>query len=178
MHICDILPDAAHANTRNRRPARDRHGSSRSGASSARARLLRHPRLAQHLSQQGLRVGLITNDQGRNLVDTTLLRWQGFATEGDSRRLLLLPVQLTGRGGATTAPAEPAAGQEPVGSCTDLVATVTYPLRRLYGENFTVAPVSVLVDPVPALRVLAWSPAAASPRKCSISTSSSSRRPT
>jgi hypothetical protein len=29
---------------------------------------------------------------------------------------------------------------EPVGSCTDLVATVTYPLRRLYGENFTVAP--------------------------------------
>ena len=42
---------------------------------------------------------------------------------------------------------------EPVGSCTDLVATVTYPLRRLYGENFTVAPVSVLVDPIRALRV-------------------------
>ena len=34
---------------------------------------------------------------------------------------------------------------EPVGSCTDLVATVTYPLRRLYGEDFQVAPVSVLV---------------------------------
>ncbi|MGD0625954.1 MAG: sugar phosphate nucleotidyltransferase [Thermodesulfobacteriota bacterium] len=42
---------------------------------------------------------------------------------------------------------------EPVGSCTDLVATVSYPLRRLYGEEFTVAPVSVLVDPVRALRV-------------------------
>ncbi len=42
---------------------------------------------------------------------------------------------------------------EPVGSCTDLVATVTYPLRRLYGANFTVAPVSVLVDPIRALRV-------------------------
>ena len=41
---------------------------------------------------------------------------------------------------------------EPVGSCTDLVATVAYPLRRLYGENFTVAPVSVLVDPIRALR--------------------------
>src|SRR5208283_3668157 len=42
---------------------------------------------------------------------------------------------------------------EPVGSCTDLVATVAYPLRRLYGEDFTVAPVSVLVDPIRALRV-------------------------
>jgi len=41
---------------------------------------------------------------------------------------------------------------EPVGSCTDLVATVAYPLRRLYGENFTVAPVSVMVDPIRALR--------------------------
>jgi hypothetical protein len=42
---------------------------------------------------------------------------------------------------------------EPVGSCTDLVATVAYPLRRLYEESFTVAPVSVLVDPIRALRV-------------------------
>ena len=40
-----------------------------------------------------------------------------------------------------------------MGSCTDLVATVTYPLRRLYGGDFTVAPVSVLVDPIRALRV-------------------------
>jgi hypothetical protein len=43
---------------------------------------------------------------------------------------------------------------EPVGSCTDLVATVTYPLRKLYGANFTIAPLSVLVDPIRALRVL------------------------
>src|SRR5919197_76775 len=42
---------------------------------------------------------------------------------------------------------------EPVGSCTDLVATVTYPLRRIYGENFSIAPLSVLVDPVRAARV-------------------------
>jgi len=43
---------------------------------------------------------------------------------------------------------------EPVGSCTDLVATVTYPLRRIYGDSFLIAPVSVLVDPVRAARVL------------------------
>jgi len=38
-------------------------------------------KLAKRLSEKGLRVGLITNDQGRNLVDTTMLRSQGFATE-------------------------------------------------------------------------------------------------
>src|SRR5262249_2138998 len=37
--------------------------------------------------------------------------------------------------------------------CTDLVATVTFPLRALYDGSFTVAPVSVLVDPIRALRV-------------------------
>ena len=42
---------------------------------------------------------------------------------------------------------------EPVGSCTDLVATVTYPLRRIYGDRFTIAPLSVLLDPQRALRV-------------------------
>src|SRR6059036_3807859 len=38
-------------------------------------------KLAQRLARQGMRVGLITNDQGRNLVDTAMLRAQGFATE-------------------------------------------------------------------------------------------------
>jgi G3E family GTPase len=42
---------------------------------------------------------------------------------------------------------------EPVGSCTDLIATVSYPLRRIYGDRFSIAPLSVLVDPVRALRV-------------------------
>ena len=37
---------------------------------------------------------------------------------------------------------------EPVGSCTDLIATVSYPLRRIYGHRYSVAPLSVLVDPV------------------------------
>jgi hypothetical protein len=43
---------------------------------------------------------------------------------------------------------------EPVGSCTDLRATVQYPLRRLYGDDYRVAPLSVLVDPARAARVL------------------------
>jgi len=38
-------------------------------------------RLAERLTKQGLRVGLITNDQGVELVDTAMLRSRGFATE-------------------------------------------------------------------------------------------------
>ena len=38
-------------------------------------------RLAQKLTAGGLKVGLITNDQGSELVDTAMLRSRGFATE-------------------------------------------------------------------------------------------------
>ena len=47
---------------------------------------------------------------------------------------------------------------EPVGSCTDLRASVSYPLRRMYGDAYTVAPLSVVVDPVRALRALGIEP--------------------
>ncbi len=111
--------------------------------------------LAKWLKDKGVRVGLITNDQGRNLVDTTILRSQGFATEEipcgcfccrfnslvDASKLLMQNIHPD------------VFIAEPVGSCTDLVATVTYPLRGLYSDNFIVAPVSVLVDPIRVLRV-------------------------
>lgn len=112
--------------------------------------------LAQHLVAAGNRVGLITNDQGSELVDTTMLRAKGFSTE-----------EITGgcfccRFGTLTEAARRLTDAtrpdvfiaEPVGSCTDLVATVTYPLRRIYGDSFAIAPLSVLVDPVRAERVL------------------------
>jgi len=117
-------------------------------------------KLAEHLTRQGLRVGIITNDQGRNLVDTAMLRSQGFTTEEIPggcfccrfNSLVEAAEKLT----ANTSPDVFIA--EPVGSCTDLVATVTYPLRRLYGDNFTVAPVSVLVDPIRAQRIFGLEP--------------------
>jgi len=112
-------------------------------------------RLARHLSDQGLKVGLITNDQAGGLVDTKLLRGQGYATEEIAggcfccrfNTLVDAASKLTN----TTKPDVFIA--EPVGSCTDLVATVTYPLRRMYGDSFTIAPLSVLVDPIRARRV-------------------------
>jgi G3E family GTPase len=112
-------------------------------------------KLAARLTAQGLRVGLITNDQGRNLVDTAMLRSQGFATEEIPGGCFCCRFNsLVEAAQRLTEQSRPEVFiAEPVGSCTDLVATVTYPLRRLYGGDFTVAPVSVLVDPIRALRI-------------------------
>jgi len=115
--------------------------------------------LARHLTHRGLRVGLITNDQAGGLVDTRILRSQGFTTEEIAggcfccrfETLMDAANRLT----HTTAPDVFIA--EPVGSCTDLVATVSYPLRRMYGDAFTIAPLSVLVDPLRAMRVFGLS---------------------
>src|SRR6185437_7670048 len=54
---------------------------------------------------------------------------------------------------------------EPVGSCTDLKASVSYPLRRMYGDDYSVAPLSVLIDPVRALRILGLEPGKAFSKK-------------
>jgi G3E family GTPase len=117
-------------------------------------------RLARRLADAGRRVGLITNDQGRHLVDTAMLRSQGFATEEIPGGCFCCRfgslVEAAARLTAQSCPDVFIA--EPVGSCTDLVATVTYPLRRLYGDAFTVAPVSVLLDPIRALRVFGVEP--------------------
>jgi Ni2+-binding GTPase involved in maturation of urease and hydrogenase len=115
--------------------------------------------LAQHLTESGLRVGLITNDQGSELVDTTMLRAKGFATEEIPGGCFCCRfnslVEAADR--LDTASTPDVFIAEPVGSCTDLVATVTYPLRRIYGDRFSIAPLSVLVDPVRAERIFGLS---------------------
>ena len=113
-------------------------------------------RLARHLTDQGLRVGLITNDQAGGLVDTKLMRNQGFATEEIAGGCFCCRFNTLVDAAAklTDATKPDVFIAEPVGSCTDLVATVTYPLRRIYGTEFTVAPLSVLVDPIRARRIL------------------------
>jgi len=112
-------------------------------------------RFAQRLTEQGLRVGLITNDQGSELVDTAMLRSRGFATEEIPGGCFCCRFNslVDAANKLTTATRPDVFIAEPVGSCTDLVATVTYPLRRIYGDQFSIAPLSVLVDPVRAQRV-------------------------
>ena len=112
-------------------------------------------RLAQHFHDQGLRVGLITNDQGSGLVDTTTLKAKGFPVEEITGGCFCCRFNsLTDAAARLSAKERPDVFiAEPVGSCTDLVATVTYPLRRIYGDRFLVAPLSVLMDPIRALRL-------------------------
>jgi G3E family GTPase len=116
--------------------------------------------LALKLRTQGLTVGLITNDQGSDLVDTRMLRSLGFATEEIPGGCFCCRFNsLTDAARKLTASTRPDVFiAEPVGSCTDLVATVTYPLRRIYGNDFLIAPMSVLVDPIRVRRVLGLVP--------------------
>ena len=112
--------------------------------------------LARYLTEAGHRVGLITNDQGRGLVDTAMLRSLGFATEEIPGGCFCCKFKsLTDAAASLTESTRPdVIIAEPVGSCTDLVATVTYPLRRIYGNSYHIAPLTVLVDPIRAQRVL------------------------
>ena len=113
-------------------------------------------RLARSLTERGRRVGLITNDQSVGLVDTTLARSQGFPVEEITGGCFCCRFNtLVDAADRLSVEARPDVFlAEPVGSCTDLRAEVSYPLRRMYGDAFEIAPLSVLVDPLRALRVL------------------------
>ena len=93
---------------------------------------------ARRLAGRGLRVGLITNDQAAGLVDTHNLRHQGLNVQevaggcfccrfedliaaADSLAGRLQPDVLLG---------------EPVGSCTDISATVLQPLKQLHPDRW------------------------------------------
>ena len=113
-------------------------------------------RLARHYTDRGLNVGIVTNDQAADLVDTNSLRAQGFDVGevagacfccnfdelmdrirdlGEHRRPDVLLA-------------------EPVGSCTDLVATVIQPIKRLFEAEFDIAPYAVILKPSHGRRIL------------------------
>jgi len=103
---------------------------------------------AKRLGQRGLRVGLVTNDQAANLVDTSVLRGAGAAVEEVAGGcfccrfddLVAVLENLCQREHPDVLLGEP------VGSCTDLSATVLQPLKAQYRDRFRVAPLTVLVD--------------------------------
>jgi G3E family GTPase len=113
-------------------------------------------RLARFYMTRGQRVGLVTNDQAQDLVDTNSLRAQGFPVEEVAGACFCCRFDdLVGKVGRLQEGERPdVILAEPVGSCTDLVATVVQPLRDLYGERFEVAPYPVLFKPSHGLRIL------------------------
>lgn len=113
-------------------------------------------RLARHYMAAGKRVGLVTNDQAQDLVDTNSLRAQGFpVAEVPGACFCCKFDELVGRVGDLTAGERPdIILTEPVGSCTDLVATVVQPLKALYADRFEVAPFAVLFKPSHGRKIL------------------------
>ena len=106
--------------------------------------------VAQRLVAQGKRVGLITNDQAPELVDSQLLRqanlkvaevagscfccnFNGFVEAIKSLRSNVEADVILA---------------EPVGSCADLTATIVRPLKKYHNMEVIVSPLTVLSDPI------------------------------
>lgn len=109
--------------------------------------------ISKYYKSKGLNVAVITNDAAENLVDTMNVAWDNniveevvggcFCCEFDQltdtiknlkRENIDLDVIIA----------------EPVGSCTDLVATVVQPLKDLYEDELEVTPFMTLIDPIRA----------------------------
>jgi len=113
-------------------------------------------RLASMYMEQGLSVGIVTNDQAEDLVDTNTLRSQGFdvgevagACFCCNFNELMGTIEELGTGQRPDVILA-----EPVGSCTDLVATVIQPIKRLFDAEFEIAPYTVILKPSHGKRIL------------------------
>lgn len=104
--------------------------------------------LAQSLTTSGLAVGFVTNDQTTDLVDTrTLGRLQLPIAEVAGGCFCCRFDDLIASAERVMETGPDVLLCEPVGSCTDMAATVLAPLRRYYPKTFSLAPFTVLVDP-------------------------------
>lgn len=114
-------------------------------------------KLAHHYQSAGKRVGIVTNDQAFGLVDTGNLRHAGFQVEEVPGACFCCKfndlIATTQKLSADQTPDVILA--EPVGSCTDLAATVVEPMRSLYGERFELGPLVVLLKPEHGRKILA-----------------------
>ncbi|UCB50311.1 MAG: cobalamin synthesis protein P47K [Deltaproteobacteria bacterium] len=108
--------------------------------------------LAKGLIQRGMRVGIITNDQTENLVDTVivkqLLHELGVPVEEVVKGCFCCKFdELMDHIEKILAHNPDILMGEPVGSCTDFVAAVANPIKIGYRDAFRFAPFSIMVDP-------------------------------
>ncbi len=106
--------------------------------------------MAKRLADEGRTAGLITNDQETGLVDTKFLQTKNYLVKevsgscfccnfGGFASAVEYVRETLGEGGVIFA--------EPVGSCTDLSATIMQPLKDKYSTEIDLAPLTVLADP-------------------------------
>ncbi len=99
------------------------------------------------LQRQGVRVAVVLNDQGDDLVDTHLVQSQGIPADQVAGGCFCcrFPDLIDALDRLADAAPE-VVFAEAVGSCTDIVATTLRPLLRDYPARFRVAPLTVLVN--------------------------------
>jgi Ni2+-binding GTPase involved in maturation of urease and hydrogenase len=105
--------------------------------------------LARMFARRGVKAAAITNDQATGLVDTLFLTNSGVPAEEVAGSCfccnfngLAEAIKLS-----VSANAPDVILAEPVGSCTDIVATVVRPMRYLLQDKVEVLAYSVLVEP-------------------------------
>ena len=103
-----------------------------------------------------LKVGVVTNDQANGLVDTALADGARFVVREIGGGCFCCKSEtLVEAMGSFSAKVQPQVLiGEPVGSCTDLVSTVLGPLRSVYRTEYELAPLSIVVDPFRAERII------------------------
>ncbi|MCC6671441.1 MAG: cobalamin biosynthesis protein P47K [Planctomycetes bacterium] len=116
--------------------------------------------LARLLTARGERVGVITNDQAGDLVDTATLAGEDLPVAEIAGACFCCRFdELVAGAGRLLGEHRPGwLLAEAAGSCADLVATVLRPLRRLLPGRFRLAPYSVLIDPFRAGELLGLRP--------------------
>lgn len=119
-------------------------------------------RLAQQYTDRGLNVGIVTNDQATDLVDTNTLRSQGFEVGEVAGACFCCQFNelISTMQRLSVAQRPDVILAEPVGSCTDLVATVVLPIKKLFDAEFDIAPYAVILKPSHGSRVLKDQPGA------------------
>ena len=113
-------------------------------------------RLAAHYTAQGQSVGLVTNDQAAGLVDTRSLASAGFQVGEVAGACFCCKFNDLVDAADALAAGSPIDRllAEPVGSCTDLVATVLEPLKKIHGTQYEIGPLTVLLKPEHGQKIL------------------------
>ena len=108
--------------------------------------------LARRLIQRDMRLGIITNDQSENLVDTVIVKQMlselGVPVEEVVKGCFCCKFdELIDHMEKIMAHEPDVLLGEPVGSCTDFVAAVANPIKIHYKDEFRFAPFTTMVDP-------------------------------
>src|SRR2546426_6653561 len=100
------------------------------------------------LARRGWRTAIVTNDQGDDLVDSQWVAANGVPwAEVGGGCFCCRFSELSHSLGSLLARRPHVVFAEPVGSCTDLAATVLRPMQESCGSSLRVAPLTVVIDP-------------------------------